>query len=81
MKKNKKIIMIDDLNILMHKPDSEEIIKEDLIELTKNYIEEKNRFRFTSIYEAFRDVHTDTAFLIGYSQILDRINKLHRSNK
>jgi len=79
MKDERKIIMWDDVGFWFGKPDSKEKIKEDLIKLTDRYIEQKSRFRFTSVASTLYDLNLDLFFIFEIINLAERLRRIEKN--
>lgn len=79
MMDKRKIIMWDDVGFWFGKPDSKEKIKRDLIKLIDRYIEQKSRFRFTSVASILYDLNLDLFFLFEIINLVERFRRIEEN--
>lgn len=78
MKKKDEIIMWDDVNFWLSKPDSIEKIKKDALKLFKKYNDLKHEVQIKGIYSVYYHRHIDMIFHFGVLQLIKRIERLEK---
>lgn len=71
-----KIIMWDDINFWLSKPDNIENIIEDIINLFNKYVSLKKENPITSVFSVFHNRYLDISFHIQFIELIDRIGRL-----